>query len=269
MFSVRFRASLAFFVVTVLTLAVTSPALAAPPTNDTFGGATVISVPFSETVDTTEATTDAADVEWNATCGAPATDASIWYSLTAAADGGVVVDVTGSDYSAGIAIVIGTPGTLETIACAPGLVGFGVTAGATYSIVVFDDQFDGSGNGGSASVVVDVAPPPPTVDITVDPTARFNAQTGGVTVTGTATCTDGASGFVDLTLEQRVGRFIVRGFGGAELLCDGTTQPWSAEIFGDSGLFKGGRALALTFGVACNVFDCAFDEEVVMLRLRG
>lgn len=56
-----------------------APAAAAPPTNDTFAGSVVIgAVPFSATVDTTEATTDAIDTQANAGCGAPATDASVW-----------------------------------------------------------------------------------------------------------------------------------------------------------------------------------------------
>jgi len=39
-----------------------TPATAAPPANDTFGGAIAIdAVPYSATLDTTEATTDAQD----------------------------------------------------------------------------------------------------------------------------------------------------------------------------------------------------------------
>ena len=57
-------------------LAFAVPVLAAAPSNDTFGGATVIgSLPFTDTLDTTEATTDATDQEANADCGAPAMDA--------------------------------------------------------------------------------------------------------------------------------------------------------------------------------------------------
>src|SRR5215471_13636780 len=59
-----------------------SPALAAAPSNDTFAGAQVIgSLPFSTTEDTTQATTDADDTAANQFCGAPATDASVWYAF--------------------------------------------------------------------------------------------------------------------------------------------------------------------------------------------
>src|SRR5438874_12383559 len=56
-----------------ITLAAPTAAFAAAPSNDTIGGATVIAaVPFSETIDTSQATTDAEDSAINAQCGAPA-----------------------------------------------------------------------------------------------------------------------------------------------------------------------------------------------------
>src|SRR5882672_1477790 len=89
-------------VLMIASLAVAAPVLAAPPSNDTFGGAQLISVGFSDpAVDTSEATTDADDTAINANCGAPFTDASVWYSLTATADAFIGVDVSASNYSAG------------------------------------------------------------------------------------------------------------------------------------------------------------------------
>jgi hypothetical protein len=70
-----------------------SPAWGAAPVNDTSGGATPASVGFSQMLDTTEATTDAEDAQLNETCGAPATDASVWYTF-AGNDAGVIVDVS-------------------------------------------------------------------------------------------------------------------------------------------------------------------------------
>src|SRR5919106_165995 len=168
----------------------TSTAVAAPPSNDTFGGATVVSLGFSEQLDTTEATTDADDAQLNATCGAPATDASVWYAFTAAADGGVVVDVSQSDYTAGVLVGVGTQGSLETVDCGPGTVGFTATAGTTYYILAIDDQEDGGGNGGTLQISFNEAPPPPTVDIVVDPVGRVDPQTGAAYLTGTYTCSN-------------------------------------------------------------------------------
>ena len=62
------RAGWSVLVAVGLLLSFVTPALAAPPANDTFPSATVIgSIPFVATVDTTEATTDAADSEWYTT----------------------------------------------------------------------------------------------------------------------------------------------------------------------------------------------------------
>src|SRR5919106_5531136 len=174
----------------------TSTAVTAPPSNDTFGGATVVSLGFSEQLDTTEATTDADDAQLNATCGAPATDASVWYAFTAAADGGVVIDVSQSDYSAGVLVGIGTQGNLDTVACGPGTVGFFAAAGTTYYVLAIDDQFDGGGNGGTLRISFNEAPPPPTVDIVVDPVGTVDPRTGVAELTGTYTCTN--ADFIDV-----------------------------------------------------------------------
>ena len=251
-------------------LGISAPAaLAAPPTNDTFGGATLASIGFSQVLDTTEATTDADDAQLNDTCGAPATDASVWYAIEGT-DTGVVVDVSGSDYSAGVIVGTGTQGNLETVDCAPGTVGFFAEAGTTYYVLAFDDQDDGGGNGGSLSISFNEAPPPPTVDFTVNPVGSFDARTGIATISGTYACTDGD--FMDVFVEARqsVGRFTVVGFG--EFFefgtCDGETHTWSAEVFPDNGKFAGGKAMTVSFALSCGPFECAegFAEQTVQLR---
>jgi hypothetical protein len=256
-----------------LVLVGTGPAYAAAPTNDTFGGAIAIgSVPFSTTVDTSEATTDADDANANAECGAPATDASVWYSITAAADGALVADVSRSSYSAGVLVVTGAPGAFEVVVCGPGAVGFATTAGTTYYLLIIDDQFDGGGNGGTLVLNVDVPPPPPTIDVTVDPTGGFDPRTGAATVRGTINCS-GVVNFalVDVELHQRVGRGEVFGFGGIAVVCDGADHQWSAEVFPILGTkFVGGKGVSVTFGVACGPFECSLDyeERIVQLSRR-
>jgi streptogramin lyase len=84
-------------------------AVAAPPSNDLVGGATAVGLGDGAALDTSDATTDTLDAAINANCGAPATDASVWYSYTAATDGGVIVDVSGSNYTAGVIVVSGPP----------------------------------------------------------------------------------------------------------------------------------------------------------------
>ena len=243
-------------------------ASAAAPSNDTFSGATSASIGFSQVLDTTQATTDADDAQLNASCGAPATDASVWYVLQGS-DQGVVVDVSQSNYSAGVLVGTGTEGNLQTVACGPGATAFFAAAGTTYYILAIDDQSDGGGNGGSLNISFNLAPPPPTVSITVNPRGTVNTRTGVAHVTGTYTCTNGD--FIDLLLsaQQNVGRFAILGSG--EFIdfgtCDGTTQPWSADIIPQNGKFAGGKAITVSDGFACGAFECSdsFAQQIVHL----
>lgn len=246
------------------------PALAAVPTNDTAGGATAAVTGFSEVLSTTEATTDADDTQLNGSCGAPATDASVWYTFTSPAGGGVIVDVSQSDYSAGVIVGVGAPGALETIACGPGTVGFAAEAGTTYYVLAIDDQQDGAGNGGNLHIAFIEAPPAPTAEVTINRTAKVDPRSGTATFTGTYTCTNGD--FIDVmgNVKQSVGRFAVLGY--FEIFetgtCDGTAHSWSAVAYPENGKFAGGKAATVTIAFACGAFDCAegYTERTVMLR---
>lgn len=248
-----------------------APALAAPPANDTYPGAvTIAAIPFTTTQDTSEATTDADDTELNATCGAPAMDASVWYAITPTEGATLLADVSQSSYSAGVLVATGAPGSFETVACGPSAIAWDATAGETYYIVVIDDQGDGSGNGGQMTLSVDVAPPPPTLDVTVNDTGRFDARTGSVFISGTARCgSEAVMASLEAQVTQRVGRILIRGFGGAEVTCDDTVHPWQLEIVGDNGLFKGGKAVSATFSFACSEFACSQYLTEQRIQLNG
>ena len=252
-----------------LSLIAVPVALAAAPSNDVFSGATAISsLPFSDTLDTTEATTDADDAQANASCGAPATDASVWYVWKG--DGmSVEVDVSGSDYSTGVLVATGTEGNLSTIACGPGAVAFSTESGTTYYVLVFDDQEDGSGNGGQLSILVSEFVPASVDAITVNPIARFHKD-GSATVSGTVTC-NGSVQFaeIDLSMTQTVGRAKVNGFGSTnDVTCDGTSQRWSLVVSGETGLFRGGKAKVSVDAFVCDAFNCtdSFIDATVSLK---
>lgn len=139
----------------------TGSALAAPPSNDDFSGSVVLdqaALPFVDTVDTTEATNAGADLEAGPLCeGPPATDAGVWYSITPTSDFNVFVDTTGTDYSSGVLVYTGGPGSFELVQCAPFETVFAATAGVTYHIMIIDDQEDGGGNGGTLEVQINDA----------------------------------------------------------------------------------------------------------------
>jgi hypothetical protein len=244
-------------------------ALAAAPGNDVSSGATVVSLGFSETLDTTQATTDADDAQLNSTCGAPATDASVWYRLEGS-DQGVIVDVWSSDYSAGVLVGVGTPGSLEIVTCGPGAVTFFAASGSTYYILAIDDQLDGAGNGGQLTIGFSATPPPPTVEITVDRYGKVSPRTGVATISGTYTCTNGDFFEVYGDARQDAGRFTVSGsFGFVEYgTCDGATRTWSASVVPQGGKFAGGKALTVSFAYSCGLFECrdTYAEQTVILQ---
>ncbi len=266
---IRKRLSVLVGLLLIGSLAIAAPVLAAAPTNDTYAGIQTIAVGFTDTVDTTEATTDAVDTEINADCGAPATDASVWYSLTATADMGLVVDVSASNYSAGVIIASGGPGAYTVESCGPGASAWSAVSGVTYTILVFDDQGDGAGNGGTLEINVAETPPPPELTLTVNPRGMFDSHTGGARISGTITCTGEADfSFIDVFVRQKVGRLYIDGEGFIEgFTCDGTTQAWTVDILPFNGVFKGGRTITVTFAAACGLFECGegYVESIVTL----
>jgi hypothetical protein len=246
------------------------PASAAPPSHDTISGATVIStVPFSETVDTTEATTDHEDAAINTNCGAPATNGSVWYSLTGSATAeAYVVDVSQSDFSAGVIVATGTPGNLSLVTCGPGSVAFASTPGTTYYLMAFSDTPEVVG--GQLTIAVTEAHLPPTVSLTVNDVGRVNAKTGSVTLSGTYTC----AGVADFTLiqgqlSQKQGDVDVTGFFEQDDLKCGGTFKWSAEVPPDSGKFKKGLAASLTLVAGCGQLGCNVYQRLDVVHLRG
>jgi hypothetical protein len=266
------RVAFLISIVSLLSLGLAAPVLAAAPGNDTYGTRTVVAgIPFAETIDTFEATADADDAEANAQCGAPAVDASVWYEYTATSDGGLLVDVSGSSYSAGIIVATGSPGNLSVIACAAPALGLKTAVGETYAILIFDYQGDGGGDGGSLSITIADVPPPPEVEVTVNSNGRFDARTGAATVSGTATCSgadESGHGFIEFQLSQSVGRFKVFGWGFAEFACDGGTHGWTAEIVSGDGKFAGGKATLVAFVSACNIAGCADTVLQTVVSLR-
>lgn len=268
------NAAVSVATVTLVVLSVgLSSARAAAPGNDLIGGATSATLGFSESLDTSEATTDAVDAAVNSSCGAPATDASVWYAYTPATDGGTIVNVSSSTYSAGVIVATGSPGSLDLVTCGPGAVAFAATANTTYYVLAFDDQFDGGGNGGTLNISLSEAPPPPTIDVTVNPTGTVNAKTGTAAISGTISCLNADFVDVQTALQQRVGaRATITGFGGFftdASTCTGTPQPWTSEIFPQNGKFAGGKTASFTFSFGCGGFECTFGYVEQQVKLRG
>jgi Family of unknown function (DUF6299) len=242
-------------------------AWAQPPSNETFATATVIpSVPFSDTLDATQATTDSDDAEVLAACGVSIPiAATVWYAYTPSTDQLVGVNTSGSTYSVGVGVVTGAPGSFSAVSCFAGSGSFSAVAGQTYYMDVSDI---GGGNGGTLNISV-TALTPPEVALSVDEFGRFDSNTGAATITGTITCTAGTGADIFVSVSQRVGRIAtITGFGSTFVACDGTEQPWSITAQPFSGKFKGGQANVVADTFTCNPAGCASDhvEQTIVLR---
>jgi hypothetical protein len=266
--------------VALFSLAFAGPTLAAAPGNDDAGAPTVIgSLPFTDSLDTTEATADPDDPE----CFGAGTNASVWYAFTTGPDPvTLLVDTAGSDYATTITVLTSSPAG-EVVACGIEVAQFPAEPSTTYSFMVAACfNYGGVGieaigcdpdaTGGSLVFSLDEAPPPPEVHLSVNPTGSFDKATGTATIGGSVLCTgDAFYTQLDLQLTQTVGRFSVLGYGYLypdAFACDGTLQPWTIEVFGITGKFKGGQAAAAASAYACGEFECGYDEVVRSVRLR-
>jgi hypothetical protein len=253
---------------TALSLFGTPVAIAVAPSNDDFASATTVTepLPFTDTVDTTDATSDVTDPEPSCV----GTSHTVWYSFTPSTTTFVQVDTIGSNYDTTLSAWTGTEGNLSEVACNDDFfdlqsrVAFEAVNGTTYHIMA-GSFFDSPG--GSLTLNVDVSPPPTLLDaLSIDPVGLVSPSTGKATLSGTVTCS-GAPGpvFIELFLEQRIGRVRVFGFGFSEIEeCAGET-PWSVTLTGENGPFVGGRARA-------DVFASSFDDSIFEsseVRLRG
>lgn len=247
--------------------AFTAPALAAAPSNDTFANAKPVTLGFSETIDTTGATTDKVDKQANKSCTAPATDASVWYTLDG--DGnGVNIDVGNSDYSAAVIVATRTQGKLTTLTCAPFSVLFQTQVGTRYYVMAFDAQDDGGGNGGMLSIQFEKSFVPDG-DFSVNRYGTLDRSNGSATISGSYTCNAGADFLIFASADQKQGRSTVSGGGEFEGPCDGTLHSWSAVVAPGSGKFTDAKLHLVISGIAYDPTVGIAKQISLTVKLHG
>jgi len=114
-------------------------AQAAAPANDDIDYATQIAqLPFSEAIDTTEATLAGDDPL--ASCGGIVYGKTVWYSITPAYDISISISKAGSSYEADIYVFTGSRGLLEQVAGAcdewDNGIRFAANSGMVYYVMV-------------------------------------------------------------------------------------------------------------------------------------
>jgi PKD repeat protein len=143
-------------------LVLAAPVALAQPANDDFANATVIdpsSLPFTDTVDTTAATTE---VDEPIVRGCAFYAGTVWYSFTPSSSGLYRVDTSASNYFHAINIYTGSSlPTLSGVACGyqADRPTFRATAGTTYYI-----QVGAYTSGGTLQLTLSFLPPPPNDD---------------------------------------------------------------------------------------------------------
>ncbi len=233
-----------------LTLLAT-PASAAPPTNDDFASAEVVTaLPFMGTSSIVEATREPNEPDcfsW----GSP----TVWYSYTAAESGWLGVDLVGSDYDTTLAVYTGESGALTPALCnddsegRTSAVNFEATAGTTY-------HFQVSGWVSSVgSVVLNVrttpAPPPPPpppaqlTSVSATVTSATVDRKGVVTVGGTVVCDQPSYANIGVLASQTSRRFTARGNGNSTEECGTTPTPFVMTMASSTGVsFVAGKMTA-------------------------
>jgi hypothetical protein len=228
-------------------------------------------------VDTTEATVeDPLDRQAGDACPfppgpPPSTVNTIWFEFTADATppATAVVSVSEALWNAGVAIVIGAPGSFTGVACGAFRATFNPVADTTYKIMIFDFSEATVPNGGTAVVLLSETPPAPEIALSVDRTGTFDPHRGTATISGYYQCANALFAGINGDVSQAVGRFTIRGFFlFGNLQCDGNVHPWSAEVSATNGSFAGGKALTVTVGFACGIPFCSqtMVQQAVLLR---
>jgi hypothetical protein len=231
-----------------------APAMAAPPpANDESGGAITLQLGDRVSQDTTLATTNAGDDTLNTNCGAPATNASVWYKYTPVTTGNVVLDTTQSNYSAGVMVFQGTPTADSLIGCGPGTVGLHAHGGTTYYIMAFSDT---DTNGGTLVMTLKNAPRP-SVHVTLAKHGVAFHKGGAAKIHGTYSCThaDEFAG-VSAHLRQRAGRVKIQADSGTNIRCNGKRHRWTAKLVSPGGTYAKGRAVAKVAIISCGILQC-------------
>jgi hypothetical protein len=232
-----------------------APASAAPPGNDEPQGAVVLHLGDRVVQNTSEATTNAQDEALNANCGAPATNASVWYKYSPHVDRNVVLDATASSYSGGMLVFRGTPTAGSLVTCGPGTVVLRARAGKTYNIMVISDT---NVIGGKLVLTLKKAPPPPGVRVSV--ARRGVAFRGGAArIHGTYFCNHGEFAALSSHLFQLAGRLKIQAESEKRIQCDARRHRWSVRLVSPIGTYARGHAVARVRIIACGLLACRHD----------
>ena len=246
-------------------LALPSPALAAAPQNDDVASATMVSaLPFSDTVDSSEATVAPGDLD----CSGLEDTHTVWYAISPTTD--MVLGLRTQPQFPGevsTSVATGPPGSLVFVQCSfASTQTLSVAAGTTYYIQLASAGSDPGGVINFSMAAVD----PISVSLSLHKTADFN---GGVpVVSGTIQCSrvlpPGSEVAVQGTLSQGSASGWLVPFHSA-VGCPTRPLHWEATVQVLAGTFIRGKATLTATAFACDEFVCApNDQTTARIRMR-
>jgi hypothetical protein len=248
-------------------LSLQTAALAATaPTNDDVTAATVVAgLPFSDTVDTSEATAAPGDID----CSGLEDTHTVWYAITVATDTQLGLRTQAqSPAEVSTSIASGAPGSLTFVQCSfASTQTLSAKAGTTYYVQLASA---GSDPGGIIDFSV-VEVKPITVSLGLDKAGDIAG--GTITVGGTLQCSrplpPGSEVAVQGTLTQGTATGWLVPFHSA-VGCPTTPLHWQTTVQVLAGTFGRGKATLSATAFACDEFTCAPNHtESARIRLRS
>jgi hypothetical protein len=248
--------------------------LTPPPNDEVDSAVSVTGIPFTYVQQTATATSAPDDPFCYGSKG------SVWFVYTPVITGRVEFNTIGSDYDTTLSAYTGTHGNLSQLACnwngSQSRIRFDATAGTTYYLMVGAPFW---GTPGSLTLHALEAPPPFTMQITLNPFNLVDPSTGGVLVNGTAICSAPSFVFLSGSIRQVRAGHEIRGFFSASVPCDGAT-PWEAAVYHFSNDLFHGRGAALfnagsaDVALSASAYDpiegtYVYRNAAATVRLRG
>jgi hypothetical protein len=200
-------------VIAVVGAATAAPASALAPSNDTEGTAVVVdAVPFTHSVDTTEAVPGGP--------GFCSNSASAFYRFTPSEDVRIQVDLLGSDYDTTLGVYMrDAEGHVEPIACNDDRLGYAAgvrlraEAATTYYFMVGRCCGQGRSGGSLTFTVSEVVTEPLEMTVDIGDSGTVDVGTGIATLSVTVTCNKRSFIYSEGTLRQlRDELFVARGY---------------------------------------------------------
>jgi hypothetical protein len=189
----------------------TGVAAAAPPSNDTEAGAVaIVSLPFTDSIDTSDATPGGPRI-----CS---TRASVFYSFRSSARLRVQIDLIGSEYDTTLGVYTrDASGAAERVDCNKNTFGdaaavrFRARPGVTYFIMVGAGRY-GDGEGGPLTLTADKVSNVELEYAVAITGGTTDPSTGIATLSGTLTCNEPSAIYMEGELrELRQGLYVARG----------------------------------------------------------